>query len=299
MGGIEHMFTYDHKIRHALADNVLFEVFGMKKGLESCSLWEKINMMALLAERAGIAPTPFCDLMKKRAKVVSSMLSHASYLKSQYVNLIPQIDLQMTRMKDLLLAPTRWMDFITSSSEQGANKRSLMSALFGKYHAPLKAMRGDRIILQQLYEMEEHLYEIDCFLTPLRCGENVPREMQEKIEMILLRKVERMETLRIWSSAPLVAGKFFKLVREEPPSKSKDLAKFEKKAEKAVKKEGPPPMNPKNISTLAHVPSVSQGKATSRHPVSFSRTASQPPRPSSSSSSFRFSPRGGRPRGGR
>ena len=115
----EHMFTYDHKIRHALADNVLFEVFGMKKGLESCSLWEKINMMALLAERAGIAPTPFCDLMKKRAKVVSSMLSHASYLKSQDVNLIPQIDLQMTRMKDLLLAPTRWMDFITSSSEQG------------------------------------------------------------------------------------------------------------------------------------------------------------------------------------
>lgn len=273
----DHIIKYDREIHHPLTENVLFDVFGLKAGVESLSLWEKINLIARLAQKVGLGSHAIADMIKKKSKIVKAITGPVQTFKGVDVNHVSAPDLQSLSLNDIVKAPARWQDFIDSSKEQGANRRELFSALYRRYHAPLKAHRSDKIVMQHLYEAEEHLFDIRALLSMPKTVET-PREIKEQIELILLRKTERLETLRIWSTNPALGAKFFSLVREEQPSRTKDLEKIEKKAQKELKKEGPAPLGRRDFLVLAQ--GTSNQKA--RPEVTFSVGA--PPLASSSSS---------------
>ena len=301
------IFLHEQAVKHPLLNAIAEEIFGLKKGFDKLAMWEKINIIAILAKKVSLSSISLAEIIKKKGKAVKGISLPAPYITGTDVVNVPTKHLQLLKAEDLVMAPTRWRDFISSSPETGYNRKFILSALQARYTDPLRERKGRAALMQFLFDAEEHLAEIALMLAPPDTDFELPKEVIEMQDTILLRKIERLETLRLFKFSPEMAKIFFRKVREEPPSKEKDLRKIKKEAEKEARRlEEKPGL--KNLSVLAHNPSSSRNLPT----VSFSPGSPpkdgrlrEPPRRSPRDfklppRDFNLPPRGrGAPRGGR
>ena len=133
----------------------------------------------------------------------------------------------MVAGEDLLLVPTRWRDFLGSSPEIGNNRRLISNTLESRYLENQRTLRGNPMRMQFSYEAEEHVGEVKIILAAMDPKSPPAKEWREMENLLLLRKMERLETLRLFMQGRSeVAKAFFKKVRETPPSKEKALMKI-------------------------------------------------------------------------
>ena len=300
-------------VRQLLPGVILEEIFGLKAGLENFSLWEKVNLVGLCARESALSVNAMTEIIKKKAQKLKSITAPGPWTGGCIAE-VTGPELQMCGLAEIVKAPTKWKEFIQSTKEHGANWRELMAALSKKYLRPHESMRGDRMAMQQVYEIKEHLWEIEFLLSPSTLTD-IPKKTEEIHNTLLLHKLERLEALRLFLKDPRIAVEFQKLARVEQPSKTKDLKKIELEAEKEAKKlpERKTQARMKSVNYLAHTsrsfsarpgPSVSFSSSQSyrRETPRFSGRESSAPRPhSQSAQSFRRASTSGRgpPRRGR
>ena len=257
--------------KKALTVDFLREYFGVQRDVECLSLFERVNLIGILASDAMWSVQQMEEELKKRKKVVRVTQSPTPWA-TQSIQDFSGSDLQMLHMEDIARCPVKWRDFILSSENHGANRRELMAALSKRYLFPLQAKKGDRVAMQQVWEIKEDLWEVEMLLTLPPDAKTWPRSVFETHDLIFLHKMERMETLKLFVKDPRTAVEFQRLVRMEPPRKSKDLRKIQIQAEKSSKKEEKS-VRIKDIASIAH---FSQSIARRPGPA-ISRSVSSPP----------------------
>ena len=192
-------------------------------------------------------------------------------------------ELQLLKLADIVKAPAKWREFVLSTSAHGQNWRELTSALTRKYLNPHEAAKDNRHMMQQSYEIREHLWDIETLLSPTTLA-ITPKAVLEVHDTILLHKRERLETLQLFLKDPRVASEFHRLVQATPPSKSKDLEKVEREAEKEVRKrpqESGLKSQMKKLGTLAHT-----SRTITSRPFPAISLSAQPPRARDSTRRF-------------
>ena len=300
-------------VRQLLPGAILEETFGLKAGLENFSLWEKVNLVGLCARESALSVNAMTEIIKKKAQKLKSITAPGPWTGGCIAE-VTGPELQLCGLAEIVKVPTKWKEFIQSTKEHGANWRELMAALSKKYLRPHESMRGDRMAMQQVYEIKEHLWEIEFLLSPSTLVD-VPKKVEETHNTLLLHKLERLEALRLFLKDPRIAVEFQKLARVDQPSKTKDLKKIELEAEKEAKKlpERKTPVRMKGVNYLAHTsrslsarpgPSVSFSASQSYRremPRVLGRESSAPRPHSQSTQSFRRASTSGRgpPRRGR
>lgn len=139
---------------------------------------------------------------------------------------------------EIAQTPGRWFQFIQAKGEGQANrKRELMKAIVERYRNPIDEKMNTRDkarVLPFSFEVDEHIHVISTLLTPP--PQEPPHWVTTQNEHLVLFLAERLEGIRICVFRGFTqGGTFMKLVREEPPSKDKNLKQIARKAETEVK----------------------------------------------------------------
>ena len=156
------------------------------------------------------------------------------------------------KLTDVVRAPTIWKNFVASSNNTGLKRNLLMDAIAIRYKDPIKERRSEKMMMQVLHEVEEHLWNIEAWITPDAELDKCPRALAMN-EMMLLHTVERLECILIMAHSGVIAATTFqRKVRREPPSKDKDLEKMADEAVRDTQRRPLPTTLGSNFPAIVH-----------------------------------------------
>ena len=245
----EFMADVDTELQHGTLQALLKDVFGISRHMDEEALWVKVNLSGLMAALVGLNPSGLQAQLKKAKRRAQERSKPAPYAGASLKEL-KGAELSLVKIKDLLKNPEKWEEFIMSSQDYGVHRRELLDGLTAKYLTPL-SFSSNRVQKQQSYEVEDILWELELLITPMQDVE-IPKKVKEMHLALMLRKIERLETIRIFLKDPAVGTEFARLVKKDPPSKKKDLEKLKEEAMKIAEKKPFKNMS-RDVTKLAHL----------------------------------------------
>ena len=101
----------DESVRQALPTVILEELFGLKQGVNKLTLWEKINLIGLLAKEVSLSPNSLAELIKGKAKKVKTLVKPNPWASPDMENLHGS-ELQLLKLADIVKAQVERVRFI-------------------------------------------------------------------------------------------------------------------------------------------------------------------------------------------
>ena len=230
-------------IRKRVTLQILLEKFGVDLSEEESnfSLWELISLLACL--KMDVKPTVADGVLQGWVTEVQqevTKVASQAHLFAKNVHELTGSELQKTRIRDLVHAPGKWVEFVSSdSSNSGRNRRELISEIERTYKDPIRRRLkggGRADVMHYLFEIDDILHVIETLIDPLSCSLSLPQEVLLRDEHMLFFEYERLESIRLIVEKSLTLGTIFlRLCRMTPASRNKDLAAIEKEAAEQAK----------------------------------------------------------------